>query len=99
MDIAKNGALPHGRITVPGDVVRRAFGEETVLLNLTSGQYHGLNITAGRMLDLLESSGDAGATAQAVADEFGVSVEIVAPDLAELCRQLSERGLIQIEAD
>jgi hypothetical protein len=99
MDDATNGALPRGRITVPGDVVRRAFGEETVLLNLTTGKYHGLNGTAGRMLDLLESSGDADATARAVAEEFGVGLEVVAPDVAELCEQLRERGLIDVAAD
>jgi PqqD family protein of HPr-rel-A system len=89
--------LPAGRITVPDDVVRRAFGEETVLLHLETGQYHGLNATAARMLDLLEESGDAAATARAMADEFDVGLDVVAADLAELCEKLRERGLITVE--
>jgi coenzyme PQQ synthesis protein D (PqqD) len=83
---------------VPEMVVRRAFGSETVLLNLQTGQYHGLNMTGARMLDLLEETGDAPATARQVALEADVPEEIVAGDLAELCGQLLERGLIEIEA-
>src|SRR3954451_5346063 len=94
---ASRARLPEGRVTIPSDVVRRAFGEEMVLLNLTSGQYHGLNATAGYMLDLLEGSGDAAATAEQVARECYVPVEMVRDDLAELCQQLLERGLISIE--
>lgn len=77
--------------------MRRAFGSETVLLNLATGQYHGLNATGARMLDLLEETGDAEETARRVAFEADVPHEIVAGDLAELCRQLSARGLIDIE--
>jgi hypothetical protein len=89
--------LPIGRITLPEPVVRRALGDEVVLLNLTTGHYHGLNPTGGAMLDLLEETGDAAATAQRVADEFEVGLEIVTRDLAELCSQLLERGLIVVD--
>lgn len=88
--------LPSGRITIPEGVVRRVVGDETVLLNLTTGQYHGLNPTAGLMLDLLEETGDAATTAQRVAEEFDVPEEIVERDLADLCEQLAERGLIVV---
>ena len=88
--------VPSGRITVPTAVVRRSFGAETVLLNLTTGQYHGLNATGARMLDLLEETGDAPETARRVAEEADVPEEIVAGDLADLCEALSERGLIEI---
>jgi hypothetical protein len=89
--------LPEGRVTVPADVVRRSFGEETVLLNLASGHYHGLNPTAGYMLDLLEATGNAAAAAEQVARECDVPLETVREDLAELCAQLAGRGLISVE--
>jgi hypothetical protein len=89
--------LPPGRVVVPSEVVRRAFGSETVLLNLTTGQYHGLNATGARMLDLLEETGDAAATAKRVADEAGVDEAMVSADLADLCEQLEGRGLIVVE--
>jgi hypothetical protein len=89
--------LPRGRITIPSDVVRRGFGAETVILNLATGQYHGLNETGSRMLDLLEELGDAPTVARRVADEFAVAPDLVAGDLAELCEQLAARGLIAVE--
>lgn len=89
--------LPTGKIRVPENVVHRSFQEETVLLNLDTGQYHGLNGTAGRMLTCLEETGDAARTAEIVAEEFEVDLERVRADLAELCAKLVERGLVVIE--
>lgn len=98
MSSKDNGAqLPAGRITVPDHVVHRAFEQETVLLNLETGQYHGLNSTAGRMLEALQHLGDAGAAARQIADEYEVPVERVESDLAQLCEQLAERGLIVVD--
>src|SRR4051812_45360982 len=88
--------LPEGRVAVPEHVVRRQFGDETVILNLQTGQYHGVNATAGHMLDLLEATGDAAAVAERVAAESGVAPAVVRDDLAELCGQLAERGLIVV---
>lgn len=97
-DGGQNGfELPRGRIVVPEHVVHRSFEKETVLLNLETGQYHGLNRTAGRMLAAIEETGDAVRSAAIVADEFGVPVELVESDLAELCHRLHERGLIVVE--
>ena len=39
------------KVTRPQHVVYRSFPSETVVLNLQTGSYHGLNATAGRMLD------------------------------------------------
>jgi hypothetical protein len=95
----QEGKLPAGAVTVPADVVRRAFGEETVVLNLATGQYHGLNGTAARMLELLEEHGTAQATAQRVATEFGVPLDVASRDLAELCAALEQRGLIAVDGE
>lgn len=84
------------RVTIPQHVVFRSFVEETVVLNLESGRYHGLNRTAGRMLELLGKLGDVDAAADAVADETGAPGERVRADLHELCESLAERGLIQL---
>ena len=88
--------LPTGRITIPEGVVRRAFGEDRVLLNLATGHYHGLNATGGHMLALLEETGDAEETARRTSEELHEPLERVRHDLAALCEALSERGLIEI---
>ena len=91
--------LPTGRVSIPQHVVHRSFEQETVLLNLETGQYHGLNQVAGKMLAELEETGDPGTVAHRVADEFGVPVERVEADLAQLLAQLRERGLIIVDDD
>jgi hypothetical protein len=84
------------RVAIPQHVVFRTFVEETVVLNLESGRYHGLNRTAGRMLELLGEMGDVDAVAETVADETGTPGERVRADLKELCDSLAERGLIEL---
>ncbi len=86
-----------GRARVPDHVVHRAFDEKTVLLNLRSGQYHGLNRTAARMLELLEESGDLSQVAERMAAEYGRPQEEISGDLVELCASLAERGLIEMD--
>jgi hypothetical protein len=89
--------LPTGRITIPEGVVRRAFGDDRVLLNLATGHYHGLNPTGGYMIALLEETGDAEETARRTAAELKTPLERVREDLALLCDALHERGLIEID--
>jgi hypothetical protein len=81
---------------VPEHVVFRKFETETVVLNLQSGNYHGLNPTAGRMLELLGELGSFGATAAAIGAEFDAPNEQVEADLLVLCHDLIERGLLEV---
>lgn len=92
--------LLEARVHVPDHVVYRWFEAETLLLNLDTGQYHGLNPTGGRLLQLLEETeGSVGQAVARLAEECGVGEEEIAPDLAEFCAQLSERGLIEVDHD
>jgi hypothetical protein len=87
-------------IRVPEHVVYRSFEAETLLLNLQTGQYHGLNETGGRMLELLkQTEGRVGDAARLLADEYEVDPEEIAPDLASFCAALAERGLVEVEYD
>jgi hypothetical protein len=81
------------------DVVFRSFGSETVLLNLTTGQYHGLKGSGGRMLEVLAETGDLEAAASLVAGEYGHPLQEVERDMTELCRALAERSLVTIDVD
>lgn len=88
---------PRNRIRIPEHVVFRSFAEETVVLNLRSGNYHGLNATGGRMLELLRELGEPEAVAERVAAETGAPQGRVSADLLELCSSLEERGLIELD--
>jgi len=55
------------RARVPNNVVYRTFAYETVVLNLNTGKYHGLNRTAGRMLESLDRSPTVGEAVELLA--------------------------------
>jgi hypothetical protein len=97
-DIARADALLGARVRIPQGVVYRSFVKETVILNLDSGLYHGVNPTGGRMLEVLEKTGSVRDAAANLAREYGKPVGEVEADLCEFCEALSERGLIVIEA-
>jgi hypothetical protein len=80
----------------PEHVVHRAFSGETVILNLNTGQYHGLNPTGGRFLSVLEKSPSIGEAVELLASEYERSAEAMESDVRAFCRDLLERGLIEI---
>ena len=86
------------RARLPEHVVRRAFPEETVVLNLETGMYHGLNQTAATMLDALERTATVGDAVGPLSAELDAPGEVVERDLLRLCRELSERGLVEWDA-
>jgi hypothetical protein len=88
-----------GKARVPQHVVYRAFVQETVMLNLGTGKYHGLNPTAGRMLEMLEEAPTIGAAAQLLAEEYARDVDQIEHDLCEFCMDLRARGLLEIVTD
>ncbi len=87
------------RVVIPQHVVHRRFPTETVVLNLRTGKYHGLNPTAGAMLEELGLTGSVARTAAAIAAEHGREPEEVEADLRELVVALRERELIEIQVE
>jgi hypothetical protein len=83
------------RFSVPDHVVHRAFAAETVVLNLRTGGYHGLNPVAGRMLEAIAETGDPRRAIEAVLQEWDVEPDRVRRDAAALCSDLLDRGLIE----
>lgn len=86
------------RVTVPRHVVYRRFPAETVVLNLDTGTYHGLNPIAGRMLEALDGAPSVRDAAAALLAEYEVSPAQLHGDLIELCDALIARGLIALDA-
>lgn len=84
-------------ITVPRHVVYRSFPTESVVLNLQTGKYHGLNATAGAMLETLEKAACVKDAAGILADRYTQPAEVIEKDMLELCSLLLERGLIEVD--
>ncbi len=83
-----------GRVRVPDHVVYREFPDETVILNLESGMYHGLNRTAARMLEVLRVSASMRIAIDELTAELGQPRAVIKRDVLGLCRALGDRGLI-----
>jgi hypothetical protein len=92
-----DASLPTSRIRVPQHVVYRSFPSETVVLNLQTGRYHGLNATAGSMLEALERAACLRDAAIAVSEEYEQPQAVVEQDMCALCTVLLERGLIELD--
>lgn len=88
--------LARSTARVPDHVVYRTLARETVMLNLKTGRYHGLNPTAGTMLTMLERNATVGEAATQLAVHYGQPLEDVERDLRALCLDLLDRGLIDL---
>jgi len=91
-----NFPIPIAHVSIPSHVVYRAFAAETVILNLETGRYHGLNTTGGRMLELLDRCDSVADALEAFASSYGKEPLEVEQDLRTFCTRLHERGLIDV---
>lgn len=89
--------LLRARLRLPEYVVHRTFVAETVILNLQTGKYHGLNPMGGHMLDVLGESADMRSAAERIAEEYDQDPEMVEDDFVAFCSDLLDRGLIELE--
>lgn len=94
--IADTALLLASKVEIPQHVVYRSFPSETVVLNLQTGKYHGLNATGGRMLEELQRANCVREAAAALADSYEQDRAGLERDLCELCQALCERGLIEV---
>jgi coenzyme PQQ synthesis protein D (PqqD) len=88
--------LLSARMRLPEHVVHRTFVAETVILNLQTGKYHGLNPMGGHMLDVLGESSDVRSAAERVATEYDQDPDVVEDDFVAFCNDLLDRGLIEL---
>ena len=84
------------RIKLPGDVLVTGLQAESVLLNLDSERYFGLNDVGTRMLTLLTSSDSIEAAYESLLSEYDVDAEVLRHDLASTIEELAKHGLVEI---
>ena len=82
------------RLIVPEDVVSRKLGEETVLLNLKTGVYFGLDPVGTRFLELLQDTGELSAVHGTMLQEYDVAPERLEADLLRLSEECLAKGLL-----
>jgi hypothetical protein len=96
--LAAEGLLD-AAVRLPNHVVSRAFVKETVVLNLQTGKYHGLNPIGGRMLEVLTASATVREAAAKLAAEYDRPVEEIEQDVRGFCADLLARGLIETRSE
>jgi Coenzyme PQQ synthesis protein D (PqqD) len=84
------------RAIVPAHVLVRHLDGESVLLNLESERYFGLDGTGTRMLELLTTSPNVGAAYDKLLEEFEVEPMLLRENLIELLDRLVENGLLNL---
>ena len=84
------------RVSVPTDVLVRELDCESVLLNLESESYFGLDEVGTRMWSALKTTGSIEAAYEAVLAEYDVDPERLRHDLMELIGKLVEHGLVEV---
>ena len=78
------------------DVLFQELQGETVLLNLATGVYLGLDQIGNRIWQLLQEHGQLSEVVGAMVQEFEVREERCSQDLLALVEQLEAQGLIRI---
>lgn len=84
------------RVATPAYVLVRLLDRESVLLNLETEQYFGLDETGTRMWQLLTGSPSIDAAYQELLAEFDVEPELLRVNLMELLSRLVDSGLLQV---
>lgn len=96
--MSNNASAPvlDATVRIPQHVVYRSFVRETVVLNLETGRYHGLNRSAGAMLSALDAAGSIRGALQKLTEMFPEADERLEHDLLQFCEDAEQRGLIEL---
>ena len=82
--------------TVPSEVLSREVRDETVLLNLKSEEYFGLDAVGTRMWQVISETGDPETVIDRLLPEYEVEEEQLRKDLAALLQRLRSAGLLAV---
>ena len=83
------------RVSVPDAVVSRELDGETVLLNLDTGIYFGLDAVATDMWRAVQESGLLQDVFESACGRYEVDPAVLREDLLKLVNQLAAKGLLQ----
>ena len=85
------------RATIPANVLIRFLDQESVLLNLNTEKYFGLDSVGTHMWQLVTSASSVEAAYNQLIEEFDVEPETLRSNLSDLLNHLVENGLIAMQ--
>lgn len=83
-------------VVVSEDAISQEVGGETVILDLGSEQYFGLDKVGTRIWQLLQEKGDLQQIFDCMLDEFDVTAARLETDMQTLLGELASAGLISV---
>jgi Coenzyme PQQ synthesis protein D (PqqD) len=86
------------RVRVPDGVLISQLQEESVILNLDSERYFGLDDVGTRMLSVLSTSDSIEAAFKSLREEYDVDIQVLRQDLLALVESLVQQGIIELAA-
>ena len=81
-------------VSVPPQVMARTVGDETVILDLASGTYFGLDPVGARIWELMGEGKPLVEICDQMLEEYEVSREELERDTLRLAQELADQGLI-----
>ena len=82
------------RVTVPDDVLISNLQDESVILNLDSERYYGLDDVGTRFLSVLTTSDSIETAYERLRNEYDVDPQVLRNDLLALIENLVDQGLL-----
>ena len=86
------------RVEIPDDVLISNLQEESVILNLDSERYFGLDPVGTRILTVLTTSESIEAAYERLLREYDVDGQVLREDLVALVESLVDKGLVQVSS-
>ena len=84
------------KVSIPTQVMARTVGDETVILDLASGTYFGLDPVGARIWQLMTDGQTLAAICDTLLDEYEVTRETLEGDILRLTEDLRAKGLVSI---
>jgi hypothetical protein len=84
------------KATIPAQVMARQVSDETVILDLASGTYYGLDPVGAHIWQLMGEGKTLGEICDTMLDEYDVTREALERDVINLADKLHEQKLISI---
>ncbi len=86
-------------LTISKDLLSQEISGETVLLDLNSESYFGLDEVGTRIWQLLQEHGNVQKIYDTLLEEYDVDAQLLKKDLEEIITKLNETGLITLNKE
>ena len=87
------------KVTLPEQVLFQQVDDGFVLLNVTNGEYYGLNELGSRIWALFQEGQSAGELLATLLGEYDVSEQQLSQDVGQFLEILRAKGLVEVQEE